>query len=352
MEGLRFGQSGEKQRSLRAWIVLLVTLPPAFLGAAYFLFIEYVLQDFDLLHPTVLLTLRLGGLGLIAIALVLAAAFGYLLAERVSRPLRLLLRLSETGDLASNRPLFERERGPEVLELHRLLSTLLTQNKAGARALEELERLRAGLATLREELARTGQHGIPPAVTVSSVAPLGEISAGLEGKRIQLLSFFHELKERVAELRKEYSDLGGALGFQLPRADDAGEAAAVTPEERKALEGSGAELEPALPESPPGSGAQTLDALVKVRHLATVLTLEAARLGGSIERVQALQARFESGLGDLEGTLVLPHRSNGSAELARAEEAKRLRRVSEETWSRLVQGLATLERLLGEVEER
>ena len=45
MEGLGVGQDGEESQDPHGRAVLLVLLPVAFLGAAYFLFIEYVLRD-------------------------------------------------------------------------------------------------------------------------------------------------------------------------------------------------------------------------------------------------------------------------------------------------------------------
>jgi hypothetical protein len=364
VEGLRFGHGEGKQKSLRGWIVLLVVLPPAFLGVAYFLFVESAVQDSGPIDPNLQLTLRLGGIGLVILALVLAAAFGYLLVDRVTRPLRLLLRLAESGDLASSRPLFERERGPEVLELFRLVSMLVNQNKAGARGLEELERLRAALARLREDVGRTGQHGIPPVVTLNGEAPLGEIGASLQGKRVQLLSFFHELRERVLSLRDEVSGLGQALGFRVPGQDDPASPALEPDPAPSFIEL--AEDEPGGtvpgPERMPGDRMEEVRASVqRVRQVGTVLVLEASRAGGEAERLWPLVERFRAGLGNLEETLDLmvsspaapvgigPKATPAAAEIV---EPARAEPSGEGRWLHLLEGLDILERLLGEVEDR
>ena len=89
---------------------------------------------------------------------------------------------------------------------------LVSQNKAGARAMEELEQLRIALAHFREEIARTGQHGIVP--EIHAAGPLPEIGASLQIKRRHLLAFFGDLRERVRRVSEELRELGRIAGLE------------------------------------------------------------------------------------------------------------------------------------------
>jgi len=212
VEGARISQGGERSKSPHRRTVLLVVLPTAFLGAAYFLFIEYVLRGVIPAGSDRWLTLRVGGGALLLLSLVLSAAFGYLVVDRLMRPLRILLRVTETREMAPGRAPWSSTPAREYHDLFRLLSVLVSQNKSGARAMEELDQLRNALARFREEIARTGHHGIP--AKISDAGPLEDVGALLQAKRGHLLSFFSDLRERVRKLHQEIEELGDLAGFQ------------------------------------------------------------------------------------------------------------------------------------------
>jgi hypothetical protein len=304
-------------------------LPPAFLGAAYFLFVEYLLGIADPPDPQTRLLLRLGGGGLVAISLVLAAGCGYLLAERFLRPLRLILRLAESGEAQPDRADSLQERGREYVDLHRLLHVLVNQNKAGARAMEELDQLRAALARFREEFSRTGLHGIPPEVTATG--PVREVAVHVQTKRSHLLSFFRDLRERVGRVRLELERLGAFLGLEDERGKTGDGAAAAVGDVGVSLE--------------------------RLRQLGTVLALESARVGGApARRAAEMLDRFHVGLGELEAVIeALPHagRGNGSRRPEESDPAAASNRVEvRERWRLLWEGIESIERRLEEVEER
>jgi hypothetical protein len=348
--------------------MVLALLPPAFLGAAYVLFVEFTLRD--ALPPGSLLplTLRTGGIALAAISLVFAAACGYLLAERFLRPLRLILRLAESGDVQPGRADSLGERGREYLDLHRLLRVLVKQNQTGARAMEELDQLRAALARFREEISRTGVHGIQPEVTASG--PLREVALHVQAKRHHLLSFFRDLHERVGHVRVELEGLGAQLGLEGAAADTEGRETGSMPPRTMPVgtaETGGAvadvpqvfaETADEQRDSGGGTAANEVEAsLERLRRLGTVLALESARAGGvPARRAAEMLDRFHAGLGDLEVTLeALPGAVRGNGDLpavgpvpSAIPDANELR----ERWRRLLEGIESIERRLEEVEER
>jgi hypothetical protein len=333
--------------------VLLALLPPAFLGVAYFLFVEYKFGGALGADPALRLYVRLGGAVLVAISLALAAACGYLVAERFLRPLRLLLRLAESGEVQPGRADTLRERGREFFDLHRLLRVLVNQNKAGARAMEELEQLRVALARFREEISRTGLHGIQPEVTVTG--PLREVAVHVQAKRSHLLSFFRDLRERVGRVREEMERLAPVLGIE----DGAGDtetgarAMAETPAATGSRVATNTQLAMDKLVATTGVGA----AVERLRRLGTVLALESARAGGSpAARAAEMLERFHAALGDLEATLdgsspAVSNPGNGRAEWVRLPPAADRAQVRER-WRLVLDGIQSIERRLEEVEER
>jgi hypothetical protein len=320
---------GPRPGNPRGRAVLLVLVSPAFLGAAYFLFVEFMFREPQALDDRTRMALRLGGAGLVLISLVLAAACGYLLAERFLRPLRLILRLAESGEIQPDRAHSLWERGREYLDLHRLLHVLVNQNQTGARAMEELDELRAALAHFREEFSRTGLHGIPPEVTVTG--PVSEVALHVQSKRNHLLSFFRDLRERVGRVRLELERLGASLD----------------------LEGENQEMG----ESATAAAAAVNASLNRLRQLGTVLALESARAGGApARRAAELLDRFHVGLGDLESRLeTLPpaQRGNGNLRMAESGSAPSVGRAEmRERWRLLLEGIESIERRLEEAEER
>jgi hypothetical protein len=309
--------------------VVLVLLPPVFLCAAYFLFEELVLRPVLRSDLPLCLALRLGGAALAFISLIFAAACGYLLAEHFLRPLRLILRLAESGEVQPERVDSLHQRGREYADLHRLLRVLVNQNKAGARAMEELDQLRAALARFREEFSRTGLHGIPPEVT--AMGPVREVAVHVQAKRNHLLSFFRDLRERVGRVRLEVEQLSACLELQ-DDGKDVGEGMAV------AAVNVGASLD-------------------RLRQIGTVLALESARAGGQPARRAAdMLDRFHAGLGELEVTIkALPTavRGNGDRRAAAPDSTAASDRMElRERWRSLLDGIESIERRLEEVEER
>ncbi len=358
MERDRFEGRDDHARGPFAGSILLVVLPTAFLGAAYFLLVEYTLRDLLPGAADRRLALRLGGGALVVLSLVLSVGFGWLVVDRLMRPLRLLIRLPENGELSPRGAALLHTRIREYHDLYRLLGVLLNQKKAGTRALEELEELREALARLREELARTGQHGIPPIVT--AVGPLNDIGLSLAAKRVHLLEFFADLRERTRRLRGELTALGQAAGLDRPPVEVDATVSADTL-------------------------APVSTSIERLRQIGTVFALEAARSGGGPgRRASELLERFQGGLTDLEEFLrsVALHPAgsdNGgrprepvtsdlddavaSAALGRADPAASdgIPAVagsgsgpdqSRAAWLRLVEGMEALERRLAEAEER
>lgn len=309
--------------------MLLVLLPPAFLCAAYFLLEELVLRPALRSDLSLCLALRLGGAALAVISLIFAAACGYLLAEHFLRPLRLILRLAESGEAQPDRVDSLHERGREYADLHRLLRVLVNQNKAGARAMEELDQLRAALARFREEFSRTGLHGIPPEVT--AIGPVREVAAHVQAKRNHLLSFFRDLHERVGRIRLELEQMRACLN----------------PEDERREFGEGLAA----------AAADVGASLDRLRQLGTVLALESARAGGQpAQRAADMLDRFHAGLGELEATIeALPRavHSNGVRWPVEPDPAAASDRVElRERWRLLLEGIESIERRLEEVEER
>lgn len=329
MEEPRIRDEGRRGGGPRGRAVLLVMLPPAFLCAAYFLLEELVLRPALGSDLPLRLALRLGGAVLAVISLIFAAACGYLLAEHFLRPLRLILRMAESDEVQPDRVDSLHARGREYADLHRLLRVLLTQNKAGARAMEELEQLRAALARFREEFSRTGLHGIPPEVT--AMGPVREVAVHVQAKRNNLLSFFRDLRERVGRVRLELEQLSVCLDQE-----DGGE-----------------ELGEGVPAATAAVGAS----VNRLRQLGTVLALESARAGGQpARRAAEMLDRFHAGLGQLEATIeALPRAVRGNGSLWAVEPdpaAVQDRAEMRERWRLLLEGIESIERRLEEVEER
>ncbi|MFN8547372.1 MAG: hypothetical protein U0527_05220 [Candidatus Eisenbacteria bacterium] len=318
MEGLRFGAAGDRRGSLRRRVVILAALPSCLLGLTYFLFVEYVRASGTMQTTFVL---RVGGAVLVLLALVLGLASGYLLSERVTRPIRLLVRLAESGDIGAGRAAFLHHREWEIWELYRRVHSLVQQNKAGGRALEELESLRSGLGTLRQELNRRGQHGVLPAMLLPADGVWSEIGQSLEANRRRTLAFVHELGERLRALREDLESLGQVRGFSRADANDRNPAS--TPSES----------------APRGAAS-----LARLRRTGTVLALETERwaprggrrLGEWIERFDRDMRALETDLSAL-ATVGPPADEIASFEVV---------------WGRTLDGIESLERLIREVEAR
>lgn len=317
--------------SLRPRLVIWVALPVLVLGASYFLFVEYVLESQGVSVEGVRIALRIGGGALIVISLVLAAACGFLLADRVSRPIRALLRLADSGELTTGRSVFLHHRDWEVFQLYRKVKALVQQNQAGAKALAELESQRTSIDRLRQELQRTGQHGIALPVSLGEPGRLEPILEVMEANRTRLLSFFTELRERVDDLRAEAEQLRGpldriAMETLAPHESNNGH--------ERPIEG----MESFL---------RMRNALVRLRRLGTVWSLETERLrtdptGEIYERFAREVDEMDRSIEIMTNEIELTQRNGHSSELMRMLES----------WSSLVDRVGSLARRLDEVRDR
>ena len=320
--------------SLRPRLVIWVALPVLVLGASYFLFVEYVLESQGVGVEGVRIALRIGGGALIAIALVLAAACGFLLADRVSRPIRALLRLADTGDSPTGRSLFLHHRDWEVFQLYRRVNALVQQNQAGAKALEELESQRTSIDRLRQELQRTGQHGIALPVSLGEPGRLEPILEVLEANRARLVSFFSELRERVEDLRVETEGLQAEL-------DRVG---------TEHVGATGSTNGPDLPIEGMESFARMRTSLLRLRRLGTVWSLETERLRTDDAATGEVFDRFVREVDEMDRSIETVAcaiesavKSNGqSPDLARMRDS----------WSILMEKVGSLARRLDEVRDR
>ena len=343
--GDREGPRGQ----FRVRVIAFVLGPVLVLGICYFLLVEYVAVRPDVVLGEALVGLRLSGAALIVLALVLAVAAGYLLADRVARPIRLLLRFAESGDLPAGAGLFVHHRDWEVFLLYRRIQALIQQNRAGAGALDQLESLRASFETLRVALARTGQNGVLAPLGVIE-GPCEDIAGLLEAHRARLLDFFRDLRTRAEELRAQFEAL------ESVRRNGAGSG-------RNGLASDlGRNGEPA--DGTVWTASGELSALTaELRRIGTVLSLEVERTRVDDVAVGSLYREFRSAIdrleefarsrpddaartgasdgdGDVVGTLPV----EGGGQLGDDELG--------DVWLRLREDLGSLERRLEEVEER
>lgn len=331
MNGSHPRSDASPRGSLRLRLAIWVALPVLVLGASYFLFVEYVLESQGLGVDGVRIALRIGGAALIAISLVLAAACGFLIADRVSRPIRALLRLADSGELTSGRSVFLHNRDWEVFPLYRKVNALVQQNQAGAKALAELESQRTSIDRLRQELQRTGQHGIALPVSLGEPGRLEPILEVMEANRTRLLSFFTELRERVEELRAEAEQLRGPLDRIAQEA--------LAPAE--STNGHG--------QSPRGmeSVLQMRSSLSRLRRLGTVWSLEAERARAA--QTGEIYERFAREVDEMDRSIELATQEMESAR--RNGHSSELTRMLE-SWSSLVERVGSLARRLDEVSDR
>ena len=207
--------------------------------------------------------------------------------------------------------------------------------------MEELEQLRIALAHFREEITRTGQHGVIP--EVHAAGPLREIGASLQIKRSHLLAFFADLRERVHQVSGELAELGLILEP---------DAAATRP--RIAADPPPAAESDRLEESVTSVSAS----VERLRKLGTVLALETARaVGLSGLRAGELLERFDLGLNDLEEVvcaLAVTARNGGVKPAMSAPDTSSIdpREACRTSWQRLRETVDSIERRLVEVEER
>lgn len=129
-------------------------LPTFLLGATYFLLVEFGVRE-SIGIADVPPTLRFGGVGLIALFLLVALGCGLSLADRYVGLLRALRRIADGGSIdpgADARNLDVRDPDQQRLVLR--VRTLSQQNRAGTQALADLESLQREVAEFRTSLRR------------------------------------------------------------------------------------------------------------------------------------------------------------------------------------------------------
>lgn len=195
-------------RALRSRAVFFCVLPAALLGATYFLLVEFVLKE-SAGQPLRIGWLRWGGLGLATLAVVLAMALGWVIADGFRRPLRTLLRVAEGGnggngglDPAIMLSLADADLRRLTLRIH----TLAQQNRAGAEAMREHARLQEDLVRICGRIMAAAQEGRWP-------GPAGE-GASAEGARVAsgIDRLMERLRERVQSVEKRLEDIEARLG--------------------------------------------------------------------------------------------------------------------------------------------
>lgn len=355
------GNLGERQGSMRSRLVFLVTLPVIVLGTSYFLFVEYVLQDQWLPETGPWVALRVGGVFLIVIAVLVAVTCGFLVVDRVTRPVRLLLRLVESGELESGGGVFLHHREWEIFQLYRRIHALVLQNRSAAEAATRLRELEEALHALLQDMERPSTHGVPPHISPQEGTPdetVRSLIDRLSLHRARLLDYLADLTVQASEIRTRVGELEVALGdasVGMRRAaktvedavsafDAAAAFSAAAPPRHASSNGeagrTGSEdstdnghpdARPAIqvpatrtaPSATGSDGWRAADALVaadaeelveeverafgsleRVRQLGVVAALEAERSGASeSRRVGDIFERFQSGVGDLERAL-------------------------------------------------
>ena len=193
---------------------------------------------------------------------------------RVSRPIRMLLRLAESGEMPSGPWLFVHHRDWEVFLLYRRVQVLVQQNRAGAGALEELEALHRALAQLRDGLARTGQHGVLAPLELEG-GPLADVADLLRVHRERLIGFFRDLKARTEALRSELDLIQDRASARNGQPGDLPQEP-FSPTRNGSLDGAGAAAE----SESMGFLDPVREACAEVRRVGTVLALEAECLAG------------------------------------------------------------------------
>lgn len=317
----------EYRGSLRARLVLFVALPAGLLGVSYFLFVEYVLESQGVAGHGLRIALRIGGLTLLATSLVLAVACGFLLSERVTRPVRLLLRMIESGDVAATRGLFLHHRDWEVYSLYRKVLALVQQNQAGAKTLEELESLHTAIDGLQRDLKRTAPHGVPPPLEVATAGPLGPVVEELESNRQRVVAFIAELQGRTGRLRTELDELRLRLEQSKVGREPRMGPADLT------VGGTNGSDGPREVLSNSERTDQVRNTLEELRRVGTVLSLTAERARDRDDSPGTLYDRFAHDVDAIEGLLLSMAREAESLEVARrdgdAELNSHLRRLEE-----------------------
>ncbi len=370
MNGYRYGHRHDSGKGSRGRFVLLLLLPTLLLGITYFLFTEYLLEDLYAAGNSLRMTARLGGAILVVLSAVVATAVGYLLLDRLLRPLRILLRVVEGGDVPDSRSVDTATRCGEIAELYRVVGILVRQNQTGAKALEELEELRSALHTFREEIGRTGQHGIPPVVRTAQDGPLVAITEHIQRNRSQLMMYFGDLRDRVRGLRSELDSLA-CLPAVFPgkvAGDDSQPDAAISSPGGSAAS-SGTASAPPCADRISDAEAAFSGSMERLRNLGTVLTLDV----GASNRADGIRVgrHLEEYLGELaaleEARLALVAVWKDRAEELAADAAAAAARAASEANSmdnrllnnelkdrlrQLIDYLDSLDRRLGEVEDR
>jgi len=134
-------------------------------------------------------------------ALLLAAGFALHVGDRIARPVAWLLRWIDAGDASPPSPAGRPAADWELELLGRKVEVLLKQNLSGARAVEELERLRGELAAILDAVAagRAGGGNLCP-----DPLPTHPLTR-------RLLDFFRNRTESQRDARDGLTRLQGLL---------------------------------------------------------------------------------------------------------------------------------------------
>jgi hypothetical protein len=213
--------------SIRNRVLLACLLPALFLGVTYFLLVEFVLRESAHLGEVPPL-LRYGGIGLVALFLLVSLGCAFSLADAVLRPLRTLQRIADGAD-APNGGEGEEYRAGDA-DLHRLFQRtqmLAQQNRAGVQALEDLEGLRAETAEVQRELRRCAERGgLPNPLGNGRLAPPTRLAQELQGFSSELRAELEDLDaglERLEErLEERIAPEGAGVQADLDRLERAG----------------------------------------------------------------------------------------------------------------------------------
>ena len=193
------------------------------------------------------MALRVGGVFLVLIALLVAVTCGFLVVDRVTRPVRLLLRLVESGELESGGGVFLHHREWEIFHLYRRVHALVLQNRSAADALGKLRQLEETVHDLLEDLRRPVTHGVLPSLgepAAEADGSLRELVDQLASHRARLLEYLADLTTQTTEIRKRVTELETALEAHLSTVGDSKGRIAT------ALTAATAPLPPAVAESP------------------------------------------------------------------------------------------------------
>jgi hypothetical protein len=187
--------------SIRNRVLLACLLPALFLGATYFLLVEFVLRESAHMGEVPPL-LRYGGIGLVTLFMLVSLGCGFSLADAVTRPLRTLQRIADGGEIPEGDGAGDlRARDADLHRVFLRTRMLAQQNRAGMQALEELEDLRAETAEIQRELRRCAERGgLPDPMGNDRISSPSRLARDLQGFSVELRVGLEELDSGLQRL--------------------------------------------------------------------------------------------------------------------------------------------------------